>query len=188
MDVGRFVRRRTELWAWILGPVMVIWLAHAGVLLYHLMAASTLAGLKAHRDIVPQMLAIRQTVEAQLADFRQVVDSEGEAMAAITRILDGAESESGFAVNSVRREDPGKVRKGVSAIQVSVIGSGQLHDIIRFLDRVQQPRHLVDVVRADLNVMQGPVYSAKFELRYYAIDESDAKTSRQARKGVDAAG
>ena len=45
-----------------------------------------------------------------------------------------------------------------------------LAEIVRFLGIVQQPVYLIDVEKADLNVMtreQGPIYSARFLFRCY---------------------
>ena len=95
-------------------------------------------------------------------------------MAEITSVLDSAEIESGFVVSSVRSEGTENVKnkKGISAVQVSVIGAGELNEVIRFLDEVQQPRYLVDVARANLNIMAvdpSPIYSARFVFRCYNV-------------------
>ena len=190
MDVGRFVRRRTELWAWILGPIVLIWLTHAGVLLYHLIAESTLAGLKAHREVVPRMLETRDTVHARLAEFQRVLNSEAGTMAGITAVLDHAEEVSGFAVISWQRETATLPKeKNITAVQVSVIGAGRLDEVSGFLKEVQQPLHLIDVLKADLSTLHGSIYNAHLVFRCYTVTDAEAKASAPSDKaGVHRAG
>lgn len=171
MDVGRFIRRKTELWAWLAGPVLVIWLLHAGILLFHLIGESRLAGLEAHADIVPRLAGTLVRVDRHIEAFHRLGDQPAEAMQRATRILDNAEKESGFVINSVRAENPAPAPQGgLKSIQVSVIGTGNLAEIVRFLGIVQQPVYLIDVEKADLNVMareRGTIYSARFLFQCY---------------------
>ena len=173
MDVGRFARRKTELWLWILSPLVLIWFLHAGSLLYHLVAESTLAGLEAHAAIIPELTDTHRRLDEYLEGFQVLHRGEREAMDEIARVLDRAESASGFVVNSLRAEEaPAPKKKGVRAVDISVIGAGELVEVMRFLDEVQKPRHLVDVASANLNIMaaaKNPIYSARFTFRCYDI-------------------
>ena len=186
MDVGRFARRKTELWAWVLGPVLLIWILHAGALLFHLNAEGRLAGLKAHSDIVPRLREAIENAETNLAAVCALPSGQSEAMAAVTRLVDAAEKESGFAVSSVRADEgPKSNLPDVSSLHIIVEGEGAFIDVIEFVDAVQQPGHLIDVYVTNLNVIPrylGTIYSAKFEFRCYNVGSvrSGAKQAQAA--------
>lgn len=175
MDLGVFRRNRMIFLAWILCPLLLITAVHVATVVYRGRAGQAMEDRKQALALVPG-LQQRLRVADETLDGFVVEMKEGQGAAEyVGDLVSRAAQESGFVVNALT-VDSDRVRERPSgvAVDVTIKGESPYRAVLRFVNELQRPEHLVTLRDASFSatrVVPELQYSATLTCRFYVLTQ-----------------
>lgn len=178
MDPGIFLRSRVTVAAWIATPLLLIVIAHHGTRLYCQAVEVRLVQDRAMMEILPDLMNGQHRARAALDRFSSG-SNEPVAIDDLGLLVKEASDNSSFQLESDQVSEEAQnpdTKDGSWSVQVA--GKGTLLSMMRFLETLQQPKHLVTVETASVRLLTGlgheQTYRGRFVLYYSQLNPSPA--------------
>ena len=173
VDLGFFKRSRVDFWAWLVGPILLATVIHVSARVHHGNVDASLEWKKTFVRTVPGIEGKLDQANRVIDNFESHPVTTPSARELLGESIDAIARNCEFVVESLSI-DRGITKEAdhVAVLEVEVRGEGQLLNMTKFMDQLQEVDDLMDVASARIRVKNfaaGPLYYGEFVLRYYEI-------------------
>jgi hypothetical protein len=181
MDSGIFLRTRTRLWCWLLGPLVLMAAAEVPSRLYYTQTARSLEYRQAVLALIPQMEERLRIARATAKCFTALPGTDAEVAEALPQILNEAAKRSGFAVRSLNVENVAQSGVATRTVRISAQGDGPIAAVIGLFAELQQSKVLSKIETVRIGTAKLPpdaLYSADLAVCFYAVPRGNGNGGR----------
>ena len=172
MDLGLFRRSKTNLWTWILLPVLLVAVAHYAVAIYCRTVERSLARREALMKVIPRLDAAQAEAEDTVGAFSPPCAAEEEVSETLRSQLEQMADEAGLEIQSLSIKAADDKADALVELRAAITAEGSLRSTVRLLNQVQTGVRLLRLHSAKVHLREnrpGVNYGAELVLSYTVV-------------------